>query len=322
MPERESIFLLGLREDGIQSNQAAVRGALFEVKPGQSQAERFGSILAVWSTGPDSRTGFAKRSCGNKRFSSLGFEGDPAGCDVEQTDSRLVHFKRIGAAEVHRHGGRSLHGEEARRRPDRGVHFPPSQRKAVVVGPGFEQANARVGIHVNFADYPNADPGARRAVGFQPLSDCQASRRGNAFRAYSRSPFKADHFPRRSFPSQQEPACNNQDDCGGSDCQLNAVAEENASLSQTQVFGQFRRRAIGPERRKEAFETLHFGVRLPRAIPKIVVTHEASLPSNFSLRSFIPRCRFTRTDAGVSPVRSAISGPDIPSTRRRTRVSL
>src|SRR5207249_5740909 len=92
--------------------------------------------------------------------------------------------------------------------------------------------------------------------------------------------------------------------------------------SQTQVFGQFRRRAIGPERRKEAFETLHFGVRLPRAIPKIVVTHEASLPSNFSLRSFIPRCRFTRTDAGVSPVRSAISGPDIPSTRRRTRVSL
>src|SRR5439155_11319007 len=192
MPERESIFLLGLREDGIQSNQAAVRGALFEVKPGQSQAERFGSILAVWSTGPDSRTGFAKRSCGNKQFSSLGFAGDPAGCDVEQTDSRLVHFKRIGAAEVHRHGGRSLYGEEARRRPDRGVHLPLSQRKTVVVGPGFEQANACVGIHMNFADHPNADFGARRAVGFQPLPDSQASGLGNGFRTYSWSSFEAD----------------------------------------------------------------------------------------------------------------------------------
>src|SRR5437762_3693627 len=113
MPERESIFLLGLREDGIQGKQAAVRGALFEVKPGQSRTERLGSILAVWSTGPDSRTGFAKRSCGNKRFSSFGFEGDPAGCDVEQTGSGLVYFKCIGAAEVHRHGGRSFYGEEA-----------------------------------------------------------------------------------------------------------------------------------------------------------------------------------------------------------------
>ena len=35
----------------------------------------------------------------------------------------------------------------------------------------------------------------------------------------------------------------------------------------------------------------------------------------------MPRCRLTRTDAAVKPVRSAISGPVKPSTSRRTSVS-
>src|SRR6266849_3263732 len=41
----------------------------------------------------------------------------------------------------------------------------------------------------------------------------------------------------------------------------------------------------------------------------------------FSLNIFTPRCRFTLTDAEVSPVRAAISGPVIHSTNRSPRVS-
>src|SRR6267142_1278356 len=46
-----------------------------------------------------------------------------------------------------------------------------------------------------------------------------------------------------------------------------------------------------------------------------------SFPSSphpsFSRSICIPRCKFTRTDPAVSPVRSAISGPVIASTNRK-----
>ena len=49
--------------------------------------------------------------------------------------------------------------------------------------------------------------------------------------------------------------------------------------------------------------------------------HSLACHPSFSRSSFIPRCRFTRTDAGVSPDRSAISAPLIPSTSRISSVS-
>src|SRR6266516_7837748 len=42
---------------------------------------------------------------------------------------------------------------------------------------------------------------------------------------------------------------------------------------------------------------------------------------SFSRSCCIPRHRLTRTEPAVRPVRAAISGPVIPSTRRRIRVS-
>ena len=47
----------------------------------------------------------------------------------------------------------------------------------------------------------------------------------------------------------------------------------------------------------------------------------ASIRARFSRSICIPRCKFTRTDPAVSPVRSAISGPVIPSTNRKISVS-
>ncbi len=66
---------------------------------------------------------------------------------------------------------------------------------------------------------------------------------------------------------------------------------------------------------QSALEPLDVRIRIAALVPE-VVGHVS-----FSRSSFIPRCRFTRTDAAVSPVRSAISAPVIPSTSRSISVS-
>src|SRR5205085_6131571 len=72
---------------------------------------------------------------------------------------------------------------------------------------------------------------------------------------------------------------------------------------------------------EQSFEPLDILVGLARLVPKVVAHTPRPLIPNRSRRSFMPRCRFTRTEAGCSPVRAAISGPVMPSTRRSTRVS-
>ena len=70
-----------------------------------------------------------------------------------------------------------------------------------------------------------------------------------------------------------------------------------------------------PQRRQQLLQPLDLRIGRSRTVPQVVFSH-----SN-SRNIFIPRQRFTRTDSGVSPVRAAISGPVIPSTRRRISVS-
>src|SRR5262245_56210601 len=60
---------------------------------------------------------------------------------------------------------------------------------------------------------------------------------------------------------------------------------------------------------QDLLKFLHFRIWLTCFVPQVVVVHFASSIASFSRRSFIPRCKFTRTDAGVRPVRAAISGP-------------
>src|SRR6202171_5621141 len=91
-----------------------------------------------------------------------------------------------------------------------------------------------------------------------------------------------------------------------------------------------RRRLIVPVAAQRRFQFLNFRVRLSGAVPQIIVLHRLfllahvalnpRLPaalSSLSRKSRMPRKRLTRTEPCVSPVRSAISGPVIPSTSRR-----
>src|SRR5207237_9942174 len=81
------------------------------------------------------------------------------------------------------------------------------------------------------------------------------------------------------------------------------------------------RRGTVPRRREGPLQPLDGGIRLSCSLPEIVVAHVLTLISSRSRKSFIPRCRFTRTESGVRPTRAAISGPLMPSTRRNTRGS-
>ena len=72
------------------------------------------------------------------------------------------------------------------------------------------------------------------------------------------------------------------------------------------------------QRREGAFQARYFEVRRTVTVPQIIVVHFAS--SN-SRNIFIPRHRLTRTESCVRPVCAAISGPVMPSTRRRINVS-
>src|SRR5882762_3073947 len=91
-----------------------------------------------------------------------------------------------------------------------------------------------------------------------------------------------------------------------------------------------RRGLILPVAAQRRFQFLNFRVRLSGAVPQIIVLHRLFLLahvalnpwlsaalSSFSRKSRMPRKRLTRTEPCVSPVRSAISGPVIPSTSRR-----
>ena len=79
-----------------------------------------------------------------------------------------------------------------------------------------------------------------------------------------------------------------------------------------------------------SFEADDLGVGRSAAVPEIVAAALRLLvvplahrlpPSSRSRSIAIPRCKLTRTESGVRPVWAAISGPVIPSTSRRARVS-
>src|SRR5581483_7473395 len=77
--------------------------------------------------------------------------------------------------------------------------------------------------------------------------------------------------------------------------------------------------AAVPERLQQMLQPLDLRIGHARLVPQIVA--HARLRARASRSKCMPRCRFTRTEPSVRPVRSEISGPLMPSTRRRTRVS-
>src|SRR2546423_3569164 len=83
----------------------------------------------------------------------------------------------------------------------------------------------------------------------------------------------------------------------------------------------FERSRLVAKLAEQPFEALDLFFALACLVPKVVAHTPRPFIPSLSRRSFIPRCRLTRTDAGCRPVRAAISGPVMPSTRRITNVS-
>src|SRR5829696_6004973 len=60
------------------------------------------------------------------------------------------------------------------------------------------------------------------------------------------------------------------------------------------------------------FQLLYLRIGLTSLVPQIIFFHKPSINPSRSRSCFMPRCRLTRTDAAVRPVRAAISGPVMP----------
>src|SRR5258705_3037976 len=102
------------------------------------------------------------------------------------------------------------------------------------------------------------------------------------------------------------------------DCKKRQVP---ASPMNQQLLGNRERPRLIAQCSQDLLELLNLRVRLTGLVPQVFFFHTLSLMLSLSRNSFMPRCRLTRTEAGVSPVRVAISGPVIPSTSLKTSVS-
>src|SRR5205085_2873990 len=99
------------------------------------------------------------------------------------------------------------------------------------------------------------------------------------------------------------------------------LPKKRASRVQLLLDARVERLSLKTQAAKRLLKLFDVGVYLARPIPQIIVFHGRSSRPSFSRNSFMPRCRLTRTEAAVMPVRAAISGPVMPSTSRSTRVS-
>ena len=231
-------------------------------------------------------------------------EADPTGLNADQPAAIFVHLERVEAAQVGGYGRRRVHYEGARRRQDKCVDEAMLERHALLIGAGALQAQAAVGFHFDEADTADVHGGVPAGAGFERLADGKAAR----------SASRARHLPALGCAA---PVANGEPRSSGH--QSGGCGD--SAPTRTRPQQQFRRSMIGAKPAQKALEPLDLGVRLTRAIPKVIVSHARSSQSSFCRSCFIPRCRFTRTEAAVMPVRAAISSPVMPSTSRSMSVS-
>src|SRR5215472_2290127 len=198
-------------------------------------------------------------------------------------------------------------------------------------------------------------PGARLLVGFQYLPDCEAARLcivdDSSFD--SRGARNPEHVPSRhgsryGLPLIHENWCSQNRDHSNGDGQRGRQTHPPWKRGPPSGWSDVRKnwcRAGMTKSSKDPFQPLHLRIRFARPIPQIVVVscngfvwclvflpipHHCDSCCGLSFLTLerkaarsccIPRCKLTRTEPVVIPVRAAISGPVMPSTSRRISVS-
>ena len=256
---------------------------------------------------------------GHERFAAVEGQRDPAGGDAQQARAVLVDVERVRAPEIGCRRRSSADDELARRRGDDRVERPALQGQLMMSLTRRHEAHARIGIDRDLADRADVDARLRRAVGDERLADGNASAAGQRRRPDARLAGHAGDFPRRRRAHRAPGTGDHQYD-GSRGGEQQSVPPAARALRVR--FGEVWKWRHGPQPAQQLLETLNVGIGRPRSVPQVIVVHGCAGSTPSCSRSiFIPRCRFTRTDPGVRPVRAAISSPVMPSTRRISRVS-
>ena len=163
------------------------------------------------------------------------------------------------------------------------------------------------------ADRPDVDPGARRGVGRDRPAPT-GSRDGASIRVPATDGAPASDCTvhpddRIADANQAAPATRTSDAAAVSDLQRRG----GEAAPRRRAGRQQERRVLVAIRLEQRLEADDLRIGLAGAVPQVVVVRRARRVVrhrfSFSRSIFMPRCRFTRTEPGVRPVRSAISGP-------------
>ena len=273
----------------------------------------------------------------HERFAAVVFERDPAGDHGEHAGAVFVDEQVVDAAEVGRGRRRRVDHELAGRRDDEGVRACRARARADggrrASRPGGRACRCRlVTCRMVLTSRRARDDefGAQRLTdrdrppGRASSSRCAAGRGcwpqppGSALsRVATSTRSSARSRPRRRAPARGSEACGAQSSAGSAE---RVCAACYAAFDLDRPHGSDGRH---PWRRPQARASARAARRPDRAgpiRPEVVVTHGRAIRVSRGASS----CRGAgsrSTDAGVRPVRSAISWPLIPSTSRMSSVS-
>ena len=136
-------------------------------------AEALGGVFEVRRARTDGGARGAHGPGGNERVMTVEMEPDPAERGANGAGAIGGDLERVGAAKIDRDSGGRVDDELRGTSPDVGVDGAEIELNAFVAGAGLEEAKARIGIDLNFAEVVFGKRGAGNGVGDESLADME-----------------------------------------------------------------------------------------------------------------------------------------------------
>lgn len=142
MPERQGILFARFRkncsEGGVSGRRIFWTG--IELRDGLAESGR--GVFEIRNAGAECGARGAHGAGGDEGVAPVEMKADPAERSAKGAGAIGSDLKRVGAAEIDGDGGRCVHDEGARRRPDRGVNGADVELNAFAICIGLHEAEA------------------------------------------------------------------------------------------------------------------------------------------------------------------------------------
>ena len=132
-----------------------------------------GGVFEIGSARAEFGTRGAHGARRNEGIAAVEMEADPAERGANGAGAVGGNLESVGTAEIDGHSRRSVDNELARRSPDGGVNGADIELKAFVVWIDLKEADAGIGIDLNFAEIAIGERGERRRIRGESLADVE-----------------------------------------------------------------------------------------------------------------------------------------------------